>query len=545
MIEVSQAYKQAIYAPTRKTTAKVTFEILDNEAYDDNTSFVTGEAPISRKSQLTNKVRTMTHKYATFERDYWKLDGSFYIPPLPGEDDSELGWWSDAICNADGVFSPHQIVEFTFGEEHNSMGITITFDPMAKEYASDFDIDVYRLDDTLIQSEQVVGNTSPVYVMIHGLDNYGKIVITIKKWAKPYRRARITEVDFGVIKEYQNDKLIKLNILEEMNIVGDNLPANELKFTVDNSSREFNILNPEGFYRFFKEWQEVLASIGIEVAEDEFEYLPFKKYYLTDWQSDEGALTTTFTARNIFEKLEQEEYEYAGVGTISLYDLAEDVLITAGLEEYQIDPALSEIITQGFIEKITARKALQYIGIAGKAAVYQDRQGVLQIKQFRTLDEVTTYLVYCGAPDIYCGTASPAVDYGYDMKNISFDNVYREPQIKLDKLLKTLVMVTYDNEVTQELSFSNLGVKEGVTFKLDNPLINTEAHAEEVAAWIIAESNLRALYQVNWRQNPCLECGDIVLVEDSFDAKKQSRIIKQEFEYQGYLSGKTETKGGI
>jgi len=545
MIAVSNAYKQAVYAPIRRTNAKVTFEILDNEAYEDNTSTVTGEAPISRKAQLTNKVRAMSHKYATFERDYWRLDGSFFIPPLPDENDSELGWWSDDICDPDGVFSPYQVLEFVFGEEHNSMGLTITFDILADEYASDFDVEVYRLDGTLIHSEQIIGNASPTYVMVHGLDNYGKIVITIKKWAKPFRRARVTEVDFGVVKEYQGEKLISLNVIEELNITGDALPINEMKFTVDNSNREFNILNPQGFYRFLREWQEVYFSIGVEVSPDVFENINFRRYYLTDWQSDEGTLTATFTARNVFEKLEQIEYEFTGTGPVFLYDLAEDVITKAGITEYYIDPALQSIETQGFAEKLTSRKALQYIGVAGKAAVYQDRDGVLQIKQFRTLDESFTYLVYCGEPDMYCGMAYPAVDYGYDMKNIGFDNVYQEPQIKMDKPLKTLVLVVYDTTGKQEIPFTNTEVKEGVTQKLDNPLINTQAHAEDVAKWIISESNLRAIYTINWRQNPCLECGDVVIVEDGYGAKKQSRIIKQEFEYRGYLSGRTETKGGV
>lgn len=455
MIEVSHPYKQAVYAPTRKTTAKVTFEILDNDAYNDNTSIVTGEAPISRKDQLTNKVRIMTHKYATFERDYFKLDGSFYIPPLPDEDESELGWWGEDISDSEGIFTPYQVLEFNFTEEHNSMGLTITFDPVSKEWASDFDINVYQLDGTLVHSESVVGNNSPMYVMIHGLDNYRKIVITIKKWAKPYRRCRITEVDFGVIKEYQNDKLIKASIIEEMNVVGDTIPINEVKFTIDNSNREFNILNPDGFYRFLKERQEVAISLGVELAEDEFEYIDFLKYYLYDWQSDEGALTSTFVARNIFELLEQ--YEYTGTGTTNLYDLAEDILVGSGVEKYYIDEALMEIETQGFIEKLAARQALQYIGIAGKAAVYQDRAGVLQIKQFEVLDETSTFLVYCGGADMYCGMAYVAVDKGYDMKNITFDNVYNEPQIKLDKLLKTLTMVVYDNGNKQEVSFLNPG----------------------------------------------------------------------------------------
>lgn len=543
MIEVSQEYKQAVYAPTRMTSAKVSFEILDNEAYGDNSTSATSEAEISRRSQLNNKEREMSHRYATFERDYFRLDGSFHIPPRPGEDDSELGWWSDVIANENGVFNPPQAVTWTFAEEHNSMGLTIHFDDMAGEYAAEFDIDVYHLDGSQVAHESVKGNTRTTYVWVHGLDQYGKIVLTIRKWGKPYRRARVTEMDFGVIKEYDGAKLIKVSLVEQLNVVGDTLPANELKFTIDNSDKEFNILNPQGFYRFLKERQEVSLSLGVEVAEDEFEYIDFEKYYLTDWQSDEGALTTTLTARNIFELLEQREYTQSVTGT--LYSLAEDILQRSGVERYFIDDGLQAIPTSGFPEKLKARKALQCIGIAGKCAVYQDRQGVLNIRRFEVLDAQTTYMIYAGA-DIFAGAMTyPAVDNGYDMKNITFDNVYKEPQIKLDKLVQSLIMTIYVDGQKQEETFYNEGVKEGATLKCDNPLIQSRDLAAGVAEWIISESNLRALYQVNWRQNPCLEPGDIVLVEDSFGAKKQSRITKNDFQFQGYLSGKTETKGGV
>ncbi len=542
MLKVSRQFKEAVYAPTRKVKARVSFEILDNEAYHDNTPTATSEAPISRKYQLTNKIRNMSHKYATFERDYFKLDGSFYIPPKPNEGDSELGWWSGDICDEEGIFSPYQVLEFNFTEEHNSMGLTITFDVLANEYASDFDIEVYRLDNTLIHKEEVINNDKTTYVMVHGLDNYVKIRLIIKKWAKPFRRARITEVDFGVIKDYEDDKLIKLNIIEEMNIISDKIPSNEIRFTIDNSNKEFNILNPEGFYRFLKERQEVKASIGVEVSENEFEFVPMGKYYLVDWQSDEGALTTTFIARDIFELLEGKEY--TSIINTNLYDLVEDIMIKAGVKDYYIDKKLKDIPTSGFKEKLNCRKALQYIGIAGKAAIYQDRYGVVRVEQFQTLDESTSYIYFAG-PDMYTGMVYPMADEGYDMKNITFDNVYKEPQIKLDKLLYSLIMVVHNGEEKQEVTFYNQGIKDGVSYKIDNPLINSLEHAKDVAEWIIKEYNLRAIYNIDWRQNPALECGDIVLVEDSFKAKKQSRITKQEFEYAGYLSGKTETKGGV
>lgn len=544
--EVSLAYKQAVYAPSRKTIATVQFDILDNTAYDDNTCTVTSEAEISRLSQMDNKVRRMSSRYATFEKDYWRLDGTFCLPPKKSEavsDGLELGWWSNTLSDANGAFTPTQVVVCTFTNDHSTAGITIAFDPATDEYAADFDIDVFDAANTVIDHLSVTGNTKSLYVHRRGLDKYRKIVITIRKWAKPYRRARITEIDFGLVEVYTGEKLIKMNLIEEMNVTGDTIPANELKFTVDNTDREFNILNPEGFYKYLNKRQEVNASIGVEIAPEVFEYIDIKKYYLTDWQSNEGALTTTFTARDALELLNQYEYNTPYTGT--LYGLAADVLIKAGIAGYYLDPILQDIPTTGFPTKINSRKAMQCIGIAAQCAVYQARTGNFNVRQFKELDARTTYIQFAGEADMFAGIAYVATDSGYLMKNISFDNVYAPPQIKLGKLIKSITINVYSGSSKTEYVFSNVGAAEGSALKLDNPLIQSITLAQNVAAWLLSESNQRALYSVNWRQNPALEPGDIVIVEDSFGAKKQSRITKQEFEYAGYLSGKTETKGGI
>jgi hypothetical protein len=51
---------------------------------------------------------------------------------------------------------------------------------------------------------------------------------------------------------------------------------------------------------------------------------------------------------------------------------------------------------------VTARVALQHIGIAGMAAVYQDRNGVMQIKPFASIDSGGNYSTYPGT-GIYSG----------------------------------------------------------------------------------------------------------------------------------------------
>lgn len=543
MINVSKRYKDKIYAPIRKTTAKVVFEILDNAAYEDNVMTVSASDVISRNNQLTNKTRIMSHKYATFEKDYFKLDGSFCIPPKSTEGNSELGYWSDVLSNESGEFSDYPVIEINFGNTHSTIGLAVSFDILTNEYAVEFDLEIFQ-DSNLIHMESVTDNKEPLYVLEQPLDNYNKIILTIKKWCKGYRRARVVEVDFGLVKEYKDDKLIKLNVLEEINITGNNIPSNELVFTVDNSDRRFNILNPQGYFRYLQEQQEVKAEIGLQVDDtEEYEFISLGKYYLTDWQSDEGTLTTTFVARDIFEILQ--DAEYSSISNTTLYDLAIDVLTKAGIKDYLIDSRLKTISTNGFLAPLPSRSALQYIGVAGQSMVYQDRKGVLCIRHIETLTESTGYLCFAGM-DNYAGATTPQVDENYDIKYIDFDNAYEEPRIKLDKPIKSVSVLVFDGTVDgQEIKVVNAGVNKGVSYKLQNELINTVEHANAVANWIIRESNLRALYSVNWRQNPSLECGDMVLIEDGFNEKKRSRITKQEFIYDGTLRGKTETKGGI
>lgn len=545
MIEVSGVFKDAVYAPVRTASAKVIFELLDNAAYADARVFEADSSPLTRKAQVSDKTRKMGAKWATFEPNYFKLDGTFKIPPKPNDGNFDVGWWSKALSNSAGVFTTPATFGIVFlTEVHSSFGLTITFDDATNIFPVDFDIRIYDFGGyNIIETYEIRGNTSATYELLEGLDDYGGVQLVIHKMNAPYRRARVIEVDYGTLLEYGSDKLIKASLIEQMNVVGDTLPANEIKVTIENTDRDFNILNPEGVYKYLRQRQEITLSLGIETSPNNFEYITTAGYSLVEWQSDEGALTTTLTARNVFDLLEKQYTQTAGI--VNLYDLAIDVITQAKVLRYAVDESLRDIPTTGFVDVVTHRKALHCIGVASKSAVYQDRTGRLTVKPFVVLDESTAYVTYTNERS-YTGMTTPTVYSGFDMKSISFDNVFREPQIKLDKSVQTLIVKRYVGGTTFDYTFHNpAAVKDGVSLKVDNPLIHTTEQAQDIAHWIFNESNLRALYQVNWRQNPALECGDIVFIEDSFGAKKQSRITKQEYEFAGYLTGKTESKGGV
>lgn len=593
MISVSSQYEGGVYSPSRKTTSKIIFQIVDTTALDDASTTVSSEAIISKKDQIFNTNIDLSGKLATFENNYWSLDGSFVLPPKISETGYEVGWLSNNLSNVDGTYTISPQVTINFTSDHSSIGLTIFFDVLTNEYASDFVIDVYNSVNSLIHSESVTNNTLSKYILEQNISNYRKIVVTITKWANGYRRARISEFNFGIVEEYTDNEVIKMNILEEVDTISNKVSSNEMKFTLDNQDKRFNLLNPSGIYPYLQRRQKIQSYIGVEKEDTTFEYIPMGIYYLNEWQSDEGTLTASFTARDMMDILAQSTYRKGKYQTRTLYDLAEDVLIDAGVENYEIDIALQSISTTGYIPLVKHREALQTIAIAGQAVLYCDRYGKVILKKL---------------------TSTPL------SQTIDFDNVYKSPQIKLDKLINTVdvnvnnftaqaspkeiykgtiaisgtqdLWIEYNSRPCQSVTasasggtintatyYSNAALlnitasgnvtitangtvldisssiyelidntapsgEQSLTLKINNSLISSASLASSVANWVLDESQKRFLYDINWRMNPALEIGDIITVEDDYSEDKTMRITKQQFNYSGYLQGKTNGKGG-
>ncbi|ALC92057.1 hypothetical protein AM500_21355 [Bacillus sp. FJAT-18017] len=370
--------------------------------------------------------------------------------------------------------------------------------------------------------------------------------------------ARIFFTLYGVTKEYSDETIISFNLLEEMSTINETLPTNELRVTLDNTGAEFDILTLAKMNEIIASRPEIRLELGLvmeEISDPIFigfpieqhsfiEWVPMGIYYLSEWKNETAAMSISLIGQDCFNMLAQ--ISYNNTAASNLYNLAVDVLQKAGITKFSVDDSLKRISSPGFKGRLNSREALQHIGIAGKAAVYQDRTGTVIIKPFTALDASSNYLNYCGQ-SYYFGGAYPLVTNGFGMKNIEYDQMFEEPEISLDKSIYEVVVKVYESTGEREVVVVNTSIKgtNGDSFAIANPLITTESHARDVANWIITESNYNAIYKTIWRQNPILECADVILVEDSFEAKKQTRIFRQEFSYEGYLNGVTESRGGI
>ncbi|NRF91524.1 hypothetical protein HQN89_10885 [Paenibacillus frigoriresistens] len=523
MYSVSQKFKDGIYAPSRMTKGRITFDISDVSAAGDVTSITaTSESSLSVKNQLINKVRSSSYKTATLEQDRFLLDGSFSFADDVIANNGELGYSSSLICDSSGIFTPNQAITFNFSANHSSAGLTITFDSVMGEYATDFDMTAYNSVGGVIATTSITGNTEVITSPLGQLFNYRSVSVIIKKWSKPNRRARVMEVDFGIVKSYTDDNLISMNLIEQMDMLTGQLPSAEFKFTIDNSERLFNILNPTGFYKYLQQKQQVIAEIGLDIGGGIIEYVPIGNYLLQEWRSDEGSLTATFTTRTNLDSMASFDYENLVSSSKTLYQLAVDMFVLCGITNYSIDTALSSITTNSLVQKANCRDVLQMIAIAGCANLYVTRGNIITLKCNPTL----------------IGAAVDTAD---------FDNMYQEPQISLDKAIRRVEVTYWTDLSTSAIIGVNDAVNtQGDTLKLEkNTLINNSTRATAVANWFFAQLKYRATYRVPWRGNPALELNDVLSLENTYGGNMSAYVTKNELDYAGYLAARTEAKGVV
>ncbi|MBD0381280.1 hypothetical protein [Paenibacillus sedimenti] len=521
MYVASQIFKDNIYARSRRIVGRVTFDISDVSATGDVSSITTTTeaASISSKAQINDNVRSSTYNFATWETNRFKLDGSFSFPDSNVANNGQMGFVSSGLCDSFGVFSVQPTITIEFNSTHSSAGLTITFDQNNGEYATEFDATAYNASGGVIQTVSVTGNTDVIATPLGQLANYKKLFIVIKKWSMGNRRARVLEVDFGIVKIYKDDQLIEMNLIEEMDPTTAQLPSPEFRFTLNNLDRAFNILNPTGFYAYLQQRQQVIAELGLELN-GFVQWMPLGNYLLWEWKSNEGSLTATFTTRTNLDLMDNYEYEQTTANPMSLYQLAVNNFAACGITNYSIDTALQSISTNAISNKVTRRQLLQMIAIAGCANIYVTRGNFITIKQLPN-------------------TLGVAVD------TIALANAYDEPQITLDQVVRQ-VMVTYWTNVSTSatVTVTDPDLSDGNVLKLEqNKLIDTSARAQTVAQWLLNRSKLRANYRSNWRGNPAHELADVLGFGNTYGADKAAMVTKNDIKYQGYLAATTEAKG--
>lgn len=292
------------------------------------------------------------------------------------------------------------------------------------------------------------------------------------------------------------------------------------------------------------------------------EWIPAGYFFMNNWKIDASMQTVTLIGNDWLTMMANTDFPPASFSNMNA--LLTQIFNLAGCTNYSIDPVITSApfnTAKQTTQDMNCRQALQYVGIAAQCGVYQDRSGKMWVKAFSTLANSGSYSVYASSatrlwhnPTTQYNVYSEINDDGGN-RRISLANMYELPQVELQNSIYQIKINVYSSgAVNHTNAYTNSalnGGTNGQSFTIDNPLIDTDSIAQSVANYYFAESNYNAVYTCQWRQNPSIQGGDIVIVDDGQaiggvpqSSNKISRIIKQEFVYEGSLSGTSVALGG-
>lgn len=638
MYQVTKAFHETIRSQKRRTVARCIIDYTDPIIDQSIEVEVNERAYISYPTQTADGVTSVPYLWAVLD-DNWILGEPWRLMP-DSPDQHQVGWWGEQLADVNGDFAPPYPQLTVTHVPRPIHTLLVVGDSARREYPVDFKVELFSLDNILLYSKTVSGNSEIEWSLElpSPILNVAKQVLTITKWSHPGKQVKIVEFFSSIQQTYEGDMLISVRLLEEREVSQGSLPignisANEITVRLANDDKRFDPDNDTSpLYGLIKANRRIRAWIGADM-EGEIEWVPLGVFWATDWDSDDATLETTVRGLDRLESLRQTTYRTSvPMENMTASALAQEILEDAGLTpaDYIIDSELDDIVFPwAWMPAVSHREALRLLAEACMAVVYCDRDGRVRIarpiemvqgeketyflqgpqypadvedtgiygigpddyfsipKTPTSKDEVANTIVVTtqpvrpvedfvevfranspiviGANEIVKVTiqyskqpvidATAALDdpppgvgiisaehysWGAD---IEIENTSgAEVDVMLVVLGKPLEI--YGGE--QIVEWDELSVRDDGELKFEFPsnhLVQTSEQAQAIAKAILASAKvLRRDIEFEWRGNPALELGDVVLVVTDAvnDRRSIYTIIRQEIEWAGYLSARSK-----
>lgn len=365
MHRVSSKYKSQIRKQLRNQSyMRVTVGVI-NQLAQANTE-------VTNKSDylyLSNFVKPFTNYpaenyYAMAEENYSTVNSTMYFAPPTG----------GAIALNQGIISKHLLGTFKvkFNHAYEFRGITLDF---GAYYPVDFDIQ------TDSEVFHVNGNTESVHRFNEVLKATTTITIIPLRMIGGQQRLRVRSFTCGIGITFDNKQITKSSLKQFVSPISEELPTVDFSLEIDNTGRVFDIENDKSTVNFLEAGQTVTADYGYELDDGTTEWFTGATLRLDSWKADDERMS--FSAVDTFTSITG-NYDRGKLYAdgITLYDLATDVLTSAGFElrDYEIDEYLKSVTVYNPVPVCTYAEAIQLIANAGRCAIIQKSDGTIAIK---------------------------------------------------------------------------------------------------------------------------------------------------------------------
>lgn len=360
---------------------KVKFNIVDPETNPDLSS--NSEEIFSDLDNIKEATIPQSKNYATLEKNFWLLNDS---QPIYGSEELEQTYVSSYMSDKNCLFSDKACITLTSSVYLTTLGLTMVFDSIDKNYAKKLKVKAYRDSTMIMDKDYTLSSYSDrlIFADNEELVRWNKIEIYFIESSLPYRRIRVNQLLFGIMETYTDENLISAESKEKTTMINSELPTHTFKFTIDNMNKLFNPDNPQGWYRYILQQQPISYEWGYQLDDGTIEWILGGKMLLTgsvEVGENQVSFSTTSLINYLTKVYKKGMYNSSGR---SLYDLAVDVLEDSNIDssQYNLWSGLKSIKTDAPLPKLEARQLLQIIATTGNCILFTNRENVINIQPF-------------------------------------------------------------------------------------------------------------------------------------------------------------------
>lgn len=566
MQEVSQAYKDLMQNPILPNPYQMycLLEVINQEAQEQAQLNDIDVEYYAQKAKDPFVLQKVTKPYATCEKNLCKVDESTYFLPKPNEalyfeQGVVGGFLSDEACVIKQSFQ----ITFENALTFEVKGLNIHF---AHTYPISFSI--CDGDGTFLKqytNNSSIFKTNDVFVFHKGMQ------IMIHKLKMPHTRCRLLYIEFGMYVELTNDSIVSMQYHQQIHPLSTTCYISDMNITCLNQEGEYDTENPSSIINFLERLQDIKVQLSLPLGQGKNENIPLAHLYLNEWSSNQKE--ACFKAVDIFNFLESTYYQTHYESNKNVFDLCEEILMDAGIENYNIASSLKHILIKNPIPKGSHKECLQLLCNASQCIFYQDRLGRItieptsqrvktgeiskedmietiavgtkleQIKQLEVL--YTTYNLQDGMEQICKNTYENGevfIEFNEPVKDVQVEGsanatvLASGPYFALLKVISAGDVIVSGRKYVEAKQRCIYTLNErGVIKQIDNPLISNKQMADAHAKWIKPYLLSDRAYEMTIRGRMEYDVMDVLALENAFNKNLQIQLEDYTLSFSGSL----------
>lgn len=512
MVEVSDKWKEKFNETlVPESFVEITCGITEPGINKKATIVTSSAAPFSTFHNIALSDNASISRYSTGEPNLTVLDGSCDIVP------SSPPYGTTGFLSAE-IFddSNHPVIRLELPSENKSSvpGVSICWSTVFGEYATDFSVSAY-LGTSKLKTVTVNGNKSVRSDVEAELSGFDAVEIEVLKWCLPDRRVRVEQVKIGRYLVFDKTKILSYSHSSARDPISGQLSQESISFSLDNSDRTWDSVNPQGIYKYIYERQPVTVRYGMDV-DGKTEWVSGGMFFLSEWSVPANSIEASFQARDAFLYLSSTKYTGRKYGT--LYEMCYDALELLEADEitFDISDELKNYSTDITSDESTYHNSdiLQLAANAAGMALYQTRDGVIKINRV----------------------------YGSDASNPVLDipvlNNYSWPEITFAQNMLNVVTTVGNATYAYPENPSGKGVSQTLSNVMLTKDILTKSRNALTESYGVLSNRRKA--SLTYRASPTIDALDMVKIHHQFNYDAVLLATNVKYTFNGCFKGTVE-----